>query len=276
MSNTGLRGFAQNGLLACLSIILILITWKVFVVISGYPPYIIAPPEAAIAHLWNNWGEMAPLLRATLYETVIGYILGSAFGFAIAVLMAQFRVAQRIVYPGLVVSQSIPIVAIAAPLALLFGFGMVPKLIVIGLIVFFPVAINVLDGLSSVDRDVLNLARVLGASPGRIFTMVKLPACIGPLFTGLKIGASYAVTGAVIGEWTASSTKGLGTYLLTSKASLNTAAVYGDTLLLTVIGVGSFVIMLILGVIVTPWQWSATAPKWLQPKIRLTEKGRIE
>jgi ABC-type nitrate/sulfonate/bicarbonate transport system permease component len=159
-------------------------------------------------------------------------------------------------------------VAIAAPLALLFGFGMTSKLIVIGLIVFFPIAINVLNGLASVDRDVLNLARVLGASPLRIFTMVKLPACIGPLFTGLKIGASYAVTGAVIGEWTASSTKGLGTYLLTSKASLNTAAVYGDTLLLTMIGVGSFIFMLVLGIIVTPWQWSATAPRWLQPKIR--------
>lgn len=273
MPDNGVRALARNGLLACLSILLIFITWKVFVVISGYPPYIIAPPEVAIAHIWNNWGEMAPLLRATLYETIVGYVIGSAFGFAIAVLMAQFAVAQRIVYPGLVVSQSIPIIAIAAPLALLFGFGMVPKLIVIGLIVFFPVAINVLDGLSSVDRDVLNLARVLGASPARIFAMVKLPACIGPLFTGLKIGASYAVTGAVIGEWTASSTKGLGTYLLTSKASLNTAAVYGDTLLLTVIGVGSFVFMLVLGVIVTPWQWSATAPKWLQPKIRSTGKG---
>ncbi len=276
MSDTGIKSFVQNGLLALLSILLIFATWKAFVVISGYPAYIIAPPEVAIAHLWNNWGEMAPLLRATLYETLVGYILGSAFGFGIAVLMAQFAVAQRIVYPGLIISQSIPIVAIAAPLALLFGFGMTPKLIVIGLIVFFPVAINVLDGLSTVDRDVLNLAKVLGASPGRIFTMVKLPACIGPLFTGLKIGASYAVTGAVIGEWTASSTKGLGTYLLTSKASLNTPAVYGDTLLLTAIGVGSFVFMLILGVIVTPWQWSATAPKWLQPKINPTKEGTFK
>jgi ABC-type nitrate/sulfonate/bicarbonate transport system permease component len=275
MSNVGFKGFVQNGLLACLSIILIFAAWKAFVVISGYPAYIIAPPEVAIAHIWNNWAEMAPLLRATLYETFVGYILGSAFGFAIAVLMAQFVIAQRIVYPGLIISQSIPIVAIAAPLALLFGFGMVPKLIVIGLIVFFPVAINVLDGLSSVDRDVLNLARVLGASPWRIFTMVKLPACIGPLFTGLKIGASYAVTGAVIGEWTASSTKGLGTYLLTSKASLNTAAVYGDTLLLTVIGVGSFVLMLVLGIVVTPWQWRATAPKWLQPKVNAPTEGEI-
>ena len=85
---------------------------------------------------------------------------------------------------------------------IIFGFGITPKLIIVAWIVFFPVVVNVLDGLASVDRDMLNLARLMGGGSLRTFAIVKLPACIGPLFSGLKIGATYAVTGAVIGQST--------------------------------------------------------------------------
>jgi ABC-type nitrate/sulfonate/bicarbonate transport system permease component len=102
----------------------------------------------------------------------------------------------------------------------------------------------------------------MGGTRLRTFLVVRLPACIGPLFSGLKIGASYAVSGAVIGEWTASSRVGLGTFLLSANAQMNTAGVYGAMLLLTGIGVGSFLIVLIAEHLATPWRTRATLPDW--------------
>jgi ABC-type nitrate/sulfonate/bicarbonate transport system permease component len=100
MDKTGIGGLIRNGLLATLSIALIFVAWKAYVVITGYPPYIVASPETAIAHLWNNWGEMLPLLNTTLYETAIGYVLGAAVGFLIAVLTAQSQFTQRLSIPA--------------------------------------------------------------------------------------------------------------------------------------------------------------------------------
>jgi ABC-type nitrate/sulfonate/bicarbonate transport system permease component len=183
---------------------------------------------------------MRQLSGQTIAETFYGYVTGAVIGFVLAVIMAQIPIVHRLLYPALITSQAVPIVAIAAPLVIIFGFGLTPKIIIVAWIVFFPVVVNVLDGLASVDQDQVNLARLLGGTQLRTFMIVRLPACIGPLFSGLKIGASYAVTGAVIGEWTASSHVGLGTYLLTANSQMNTAGVYGAMLLLTAIGIGSF------------------------------------
>jgi len=246
--------------------VLILVTWQVLVWVSGLPAYVIPPPAQAFQTLFDNWPRLSVLTGQTLYETAIGYVIGALIGFVLALAMGQIRVVQRLVMPALIISQAVPIVAIAAPLVIIFGFGLMPKLIIVAWIVFFPVVVNVLDGLASVDRDMLNLARLMGGGSLRTFAIVKLPACIGPLFSGLKIGATYAVTGAVIGEWTASSKQGLGTYLLTANAQMNTAGVYAAMLLLTVIGVGSFLLVFGLEVLMTPWRSRSTAPAWAQWK----------
>jgi ABC-type nitrate/sulfonate/bicarbonate transport system permease component len=180
----------------------------------------------------------------------------------LGVIMAQIPLVQRLLYPALITSQAVPIVAIAAPLVIIFGFGLTPKLIIVAWIVFFPVVVNVLDGLASVDQDQVNLARLLGGTRVRTFLIVRLPACIGPLFSGLKIGASYAVSGAVIGEWTASSHVGLGTYLLSANSQMNTAGVYGAMLLLTGIGISSFLLVVVAEYFATPWRSRAIAPVW--------------
>jgi len=182
--------------------------------------------------------------------------------------MAQMPYFSRLLYPALITSQAVPIVAIAAPLVIIFGFGLTPKLIIVAWIVFFPVVFNVLDGLGSVDQDQINLARLLGGTRLRTFLIVRLPACIGPLFSGLKIGASYAVSGAVIGEWTASSKIGLGTYLLSANAQMNTAGVYGAMLLLTGIGIGSFLLVLAAEHVATPWRNRMIAPGWWAKYVR--------
>ncbi|MGE8189008.1 ABC transporter permease [Pseudomonas sp. NPDC086278] len=243
---------------------LIAVTWQLVIWVSGIPQYVIPSPASAFSTLAENWPRLKILTAQTLYETVTGYVIGALVGFVLALIMGQSRFILRLVMPALIVSQAVPIVAIAAPLVIIFGFGLTPKLIIVAWIVFFPVVVNVLDGMASVDRDMINLARLMGGSRLRVFLIVRLPACVGPLFSGLKIGATYAVTGAVIGEWTASAGQGLGTYLITANAQMNTAGVYAAMLLLTAIGVGSFLIILGLETIATPWRSRSTAPKWLR------------
>lgn len=246
------------------AMVLILAAWQLLIWISGFPPYVMPSPGQAFATLVEKWPQLQRLSGETLYETAIGYLIGAFVGFALALAMGQIRFVQRLIMPALIVSQAVPIVAIAAPLVIVFGFGLTPKLIIVAWIVFFPVVVNVLDGLATIDRDMINLARLMGGGSLRTFLIVKLPACIGPLFSGLKIGATYAVTGAVIGEWTASAKQGLGTYLLTANAQMNTAGVYATMLLLTAIGVGSFLLVLWLEILATPWRTRSTAPRWLR------------
>lgn len=246
------------------AMVMILVAWQFVVWAFAFPAYVIPPPHFAFGFLIEQWPRLQRLSGETLFETAVGYGLGALIGFALALAMGQLRIVQRLVMPALIVSQAVPVVAIAAPLVIVFGFGLTPKLIIVAWIVFFPVVINVLDGLAALDRDMTNLARLMGGSGLRTFLIVKLPACIGPLFSGLKIGATYAVSGAVIGEWTASSKQGLGTFLLTANAQMNTAGVYATVILLTSIGVGSFLIVLWLETLCTPWRTRATAPRWLR------------
>ncbi|GAN54201.1 ABC transporter permease [Tanticharoenia sakaeratensis] len=242
---------------------LVLALWQAVVMIAHVPPYIVPTPVETIAELIRHAGQSGALLWQTFSETIAGYLLGAAIGIVLAVAMSEIRLFGRLAYPALVTSQAIPIVGIAAPLVIVFGFGMTPKLIIVAWIVFFPVVVNVMDGLARVDPDQINLARLLGGSAWRTFLIVRLPACLGPLFSGLKIGASYAVTGAVIGEWTASSKMGLGTYLLSANAQMNTVGVYGAMMLMTLIGVGSFSALVGLEYMATPWTHRSTAPRWL-------------
>jgi ABC-type nitrate/sulfonate/bicarbonate transport system permease component len=263
------HGFARQAGLWVVAIALIFVAWKVLLVVTGLPPYVIPPPGAALGVIVDNLDMMKQLSGQTISETFYGYIAGAVIGFLLAVIMAQIPIVHRLLYPALITSQAVPIVAIAAPLVIIFGFGMTPKLIIVAWIVFFPVVVNVLDGLASVDHDQVNLARLLGGTRLRTFLIVRLPACIGPLFSGLKIGASYAVTGAVIGEWTASSHVGLGTYLLTANSQMNTAGVYGAMLLLTAIGIGSFLLVLIIEHFATPWRSRMTAPAYFGGAVTL-------
>jgi ABC-type nitrate/sulfonate/bicarbonate transport system permease component len=236
------------------AMLLILCVWQAAVVAFQIPAFVIPTPAAVMDMLFGHGPMIVKLLWQTLKETLGGYVIGAAVGFLLAVGMSQIPLMGRLLYPALVTSQAVPIVGIAAPLVIIFGFGMTPKLIIVAWIVFFPVVVNVMDGLAQVDPDQVNLARLLGGTPLRTFLIVKLPACIGPLFSGLKIGATYAVTGAVIGEWTASSRMGLGTFLLSANAQMNTSGVYAAMVLMTLIGVGSFVILLVIEYLATPWR----------------------
>ena len=261
------RRFLQNAQrvgFVIAAIALIFGVWNAVIWMFGIQPFVLPTPQSAISAVVGQWSTLAPLTWQTVKETAEGFFIGAAIGFVLAVVMSAFRPVQRLIYPALIGSQAVPIVAIAAPLVILFGFGMLPKLIIVAWCVFFPVVVSVLDGLAHIDRDLVNLSRVLGARRVREFIVIRLPATLSPLFSGLKIGATYAVTGAVIGEWTASSQQGLGTFLLSANSSLNAPLVFGVTLLLTAIGVLSFLLVMAVESVATPWRSRSTAPRTLR------------
>lgn len=242
-----------------LSIVLLLSTWEAVVVFFHVAPYIAPRPLQAIEAVTQNWSNLWPLVLGTIRETVYGFACGAALGLTLGVVMAKLPVLQRLVYPVLVLSQAVPIIALAAPLVLILGFSVGPKVVIVAWIVFFPVTVNVLDGLSHVDQDLVNLARVYGASKWRTFLQIEIPASTTPLFSGLKIGATYAVTGAIIGELAASDGSSLALYQEHANSNLNTAAVYGTTMLMTAIGISWFLLVVGTEVVVTPWQRRSVA-----------------
>ncbi len=245
-----------------LSLILVFVVWGIIVRIFHIPAFVVPSPQAALAAIRDNWGTLGDLTLVTVKETVYGFVIGTVVGFVLAVVMGQIPVVRRLLYPVLITTQAVPIVAVAAPLVIVLGFGLTPKLVIVAWIVFFPVVVNVIDGLAHIDRDMLTLARAMGGSPLRVFFLIRLPATVTPLFSALKLGATYAVTGAVIGEWTASTTSGLGNYLQTANSQLNTTVVYGITLLLTAIGIISFLAIVALENIATPWRTRSRARHW--------------
>jgi ABC-type nitrate/sulfonate/bicarbonate transport system permease component len=255
------RTVLRNVAIPLLSIALLLLIWQGIVVIFDVKSYIAPRPLAAIQAVTDNWGLLWPLILGTIRETIYGFFYGALIGFGFAVIMSKLPFLHRMIYPVLVLSQGVPIIALGAPLVLILGFGVTPKIVIVAWIVFFPVTVNTLAGLSHVDPDLLNLARVYGASRWRTFWQIEIPASSTPLFAGLKIGATYAVTGAIIGELASSSSSGesLALYQQHANSNFSTAGVYGATIVMTVIGISWFLLAVGAEVLATPWQRRATA-----------------
>ena len=248
------RTVLRNVGIPVLSIALLLLLWEGIVVIFHVAPYIAPRPLAAIQAVTDNWGLLWPLVLGTIRETIYGFVCGAVLGLGLGVIMAKAPFLHRMIYPVLVLSQGVPIIALGAPLVLILGFGVTPKVVIVAWIVFFPVTVNVVAGLSHVDRDLLNLARVYGASKWRTFFQIEIPASTTSLFSGLKIGATYAVTGAIIGELAASDGPSLALYQEHANSNFNVAAVYGTTMVMTAIGISWFLLVVGSEVLATPWQ----------------------
>lgn len=190
----------------------LLALWSIVSAVGLVPRYMLPSPLDVV----KAFIAEAPLLWEhsiiTLQEAFYGLALGVALGFLFAVLMDAFDVLYRALYPILVITQTIPTVAIAPLLVLWFGYEMAPKIILIVIVTFFPVTVGLLDGFRAVDRDTIGLLRSMGASRFQIFRCVKCPSALPQFFSGLRIAAAYAVVGAVISEWLGGF-GGLGVYM---------------------------------------------------------------
>ncbi len=244
------------------SLVVFVAAWQAVIAIFHPAPYVIPTPHDTYFAVTHNWSSIWPLAVGTFRETLYGFAAGAVLGFFLAVAMYKVRIFRSLSYPFIIASQAIPIIAIAPILVLVIGFNIYPTIIIVAWIVFFPVTINTLDGFLNLDADLLNLTRVLGARRWRRFWFVELPGAVTPLFSGLKIGAAYAVTGAIIGEQADSSGSSLFQYQFAANNSSRTDLVYGLTIVMMAIGLLWFVLIVGLDHLATPWKHRPTSRRW--------------
>jgi putative hydroxymethylpyrimidine transport system permease protein len=226
--------------------------WELYVDLGGVDPLVLPPPHAVAQSLWQDRGLLAHDLGVTAQEVLLGIALAVALGLLCAVLVHFFAPARRALYPLLVASQTIPVPVIAPLLVVWLGFGIGPKLLVIGLICFFPVTVSTLDALAAVDPALLKLMRTLDASRWQIFRRVEAPAALPALFSGARIAVAVAVIAAVLGE-TAGSSDGLGHLITVAAGELETAQAYAAVVLLALLAIGLFALLTVLERVLLPW-----------------------
>ena len=211
-----------------------------------------APTEVASA-LWNDRGLLGPDLAVTLQEVLVGLLAAVVVGAALGVAMHMSGAMRRALRPLVIGSQAVPVPVIAPLLILVLGFGLVPKVLLVALVCFFPVTINLYDGLRRVDPDARKLLRSYDASRWQSFRLLEAPAALPAAFTGLKVAAAVSVIGAVFAEW-AGSDAGLGHALLTANGQLETARAFAATFLLFVLAVGLYGLFALLERRVVRWR----------------------
>ena len=190
----------------------LVLLWQTVCSLGWVPGYMLPSPVQVVQAFLSELPLLFENSLITLQEAFLGLLLGVTVGFVAAVLMDAFEVLYKAFYPLLILTQTIPSVAIAPLLVLWFGYGMTPKIVLIVISTFFPVTVGLLDGFRSADRDAIGLLRSMGASRLQIFRHIKFPSALPQLFSGLRIAAAYSVVGAVISEWLGGF-GGLGVYM---------------------------------------------------------------
>lgn len=198
------------------------------------PDWLLPPPSAILASIVTNASILGGHIAITLLETLLGLSLAMVVGFGLAFAIDASPLLRRTIYPLLVVSQTVPIVAIAPLLVIGLGFGLLPKILVVTLVTIFPIVVNTVDGLQSADRDMVRLLEAMQANYWQRMRLLRIPAALPAIFSGLKIAVTYSVIGAVLAEWIGASA-GLGVYIARSLRAFRTDQVFGAALVTSLI-----------------------------------------
>ncbi len=246
----------QEAIPTALLILLVLLAWQVTAARSGLSAFILPSPLQVAGAAWETRQLLVRAIGTTMLETAVGLAVALALGIAIAACMDLVGFLRRALYPILVASQTVQILAIAPLLIIWFGFGLLPKVIIVVLICFFPLAVNTADGLASADPDLVALLQAMGANRRQIWRMVRLPSALPSFFSGLRIAVTYSVVGATIGEWVGGS-GGLGLYMLRSKNALATDQVFVAIVITSAISIALFALAHMIERAALPWYYSA-------------------
>jgi NitT/TauT family transport system permease protein len=225
-----------------------LAAWKALVLVGGYPNFVLPAPEVVAARLARAWsdGTMAPHAASTLQAIAGGFAVGAGLALPIGYLLARSPLAERLLSPYLVAAQATPILALAPLFALWFGSGLLSKVIICALIVFFPVAVATMVGIRSVDSGLLELGRAYRANRWQVFAMLEVPAALPAILGGLRVGVTLAVIGAIVGEWTGGE-RGLGVLINLARGSLfDTPLLFATLITVALIGVALYLVILLL------------------------------
>jgi len=218
----------------------------------GVPAFLLPGPAAITGAFWESRGLLLGHAVRTAGEAVVGFVGAVVAGAVSGVVINRSPLMERSLYPWLVVSQTLPIIAVAPILVTWFGYGPLPKVLVVVLFCFFPITVATVDGLRSTEPDLIRLMRSFGASRWRTFSMVEVPGALPFLFGGLRLAVTYCVVGAVIGEWVGSSA-GLGFLMIQDKAQFEIPRLFAEIALLSAMGVSLFLAVALLQRLVAPW-----------------------
>lgn len=236
-------------------IIVLIIGWDLCIRLFKIPQYLIPTPWQVVQQLFKEWPMLWREALPTLYATLGGFVLSALVGVPIAMWIAYSRLVESFVYPLLVFSQSVPKVAIAPLFVVWFGFGVIPKVIAAFLLGFFPVIVATVQGFKSIEADVIDLARSMGASPLKVFIKFRLPQAMPAIFSGLKVSVTLAVVGAVVGEFVGSNS-GLGYVLQKANGTFDLPLMFAALVILSMIGVLLFLALELIERWVLPWHAS--------------------
>jgi NitT/TauT family transport system permease protein len=235
-----------------LTFVLIIAAWEALVRWLQVRSWLLPGPVEIAYAMWDWRVELAGHALTTLYETLIGFALAIAVSVPLAVLVVYSPMLQNTIYPLLVILQSVPKVAIAPLLALWIGFGILPKVVVVFLVCFFPIIVATATGLSAVPTPLMDLIRSLSASTLQTFIKIRFPTALPHIFVGLKIAVTFAVIGAVIGEFVGSE-YGLGYLILVASSQSRTPLAFGALVILTVMSIVLYYGIVLLERLVVPW-----------------------
>jgi NitT/TauT family transport system permease protein len=231
-----------------LAFVVFVVVWKAVVVIGGYPPFILPPPESVAVRFVQAWttGLITPHVATTLVEIALGFAVGAGLALASGYLLARSALAERLLSPYLVAAQATPILALAPLLALWFGPGLLSKVVICALIVFFPVAVSTMVGIRSVDAGLLELARSLRATRRQVLWTLEVPAALPAILGGMRVGVTLAVVGAIVGEW-AGAERGLGVLINLARGSLfDIPLMFATLVTIALVGVALYLVVVLL------------------------------
>jgi NitT/TauT family transport system permease protein len=227
-----------------ISLAVLIGVWHWAIGAFSIPDYLLPPPGAVFRALYDGFatGTLWPHIWATLAETLAGYVIGCGLAVLMGALLAESRTFERFLYPLLLGLQAMPKVALGPIILVWFGFGMSSKVVLVALVCFFPLFVNTINGIKRTDTELLDACRAFSATRGYLLLHVKLPAAAGEIFSGLQIGVSMALIGAVVGEFL-SAQQGLGYMIASASVSMSLATMFAGVLLLAVIGLAGSMLM---------------------------------
>ncbi|PDY11972.1 ABC transporter permease [Bacillus pseudomycoides] len=233
-------------------LILLISIWEGSVSLFRIEPWILPKPSTIVQELIGMKDLLLPNTMQTLQEVIIGLFFAILLGTSIAIIMDVIPLFRVLINPLLVISQTIPIVVLAPLFIIWFGYGMLPKVMVVILVCFFPIALSILEGFQTVDKNMLKLLQTMRATKWQIYQKVKFPAVLPYFFSGLKIAVTYSVMGAIIGEWLGAS-EGLGVMLTRATKSFLTARVFGIAAIIVMVTLLLYFIVEFMARLTAPW-----------------------
>ena len=233
------RERALNILLPFIAVIAFLVLWSAGVRVFEIPDYLLPAPEDVIRRIARDWYVLARNASYTVQSVLSGFAAAVLVGVPLAFAVVLSRSVERVTMPFLVMSPTIPKVAIAPILVVWLGFGILPKIAIVFLIAFFPIVVSTVVGLKSVESDMIDLVRSMGARTLKIMLRVRGPTALPQMFAGFKIAICLSVVGAIVGEFVGSD-KGLGYLLLTATGTLDGTLVWSALFILIAIGIVLF------------------------------------